>query len=150
MSDCPLLATKGCCSVSSHRLTAELLLRILLIYDDIAGSNQKLSSSAFHSAVSALSYTHMHTHTRLIYIFIAENSDPILAFILFFFVLKSCLFSNNMSAYISGCKFSVCTNYRTALVRVALGNELYSSSVAKTLLGGIPSEGKEQVIRFLG
>jgi len=67
----------------------------------------------------------MHTHSLLIYIFIAENSDPILIFILFFFALNWCLFSNNVSTYISGCKFSVCTSYKTVLVRTALGNELY-------------------------
>lgn len=78
----------GCCSVSSCRLTAELLLRILLIYDDIVGNSQKLSSSAFHSAVSAVSYIYIHAHILLIYIFIAENSDPILVFILFFIALK--------------------------------------------------------------
>lgn len=125
MSNSPFLATMVCCSVSSRRLTAELLLRILLIYDDVAGNNRKLSSSAFHSAVSAVSYIYTHTHTLLIYIFIAENSDPVLVFILFFFALKWCLFSSNVSTCISGCKFSVCTSYRTTLVRTALGNEFY-------------------------
>jgi len=78
----------GYCSVSQRRLTTVLFLRIFLIYDDIAGNNQS-SLAVFSTVLCQQLYIHaLYIFIYKIYIFIAEKSDPILAFIQFYFVLK--------------------------------------------------------------